>query len=304
MILSDEHQYLSHVSNIIRMGDVKTENRNGETKEMIGISMRFNLREMTLPLLTTKTVSWKTVLKELLFFIRGETDNRILQAQNVRIWTNNSTCKFLDSCGLDNYPEGNLGPVYGKQWRDFNGKHIICYCPTIQSCVCQKVTENENRIDQLQDVIDKLKNPKTRFSRRLVVSAWNPCQIKEMCLPPCHLMFQFIVNSNNELNCIMTQRSADMGLGVPYNITSYAFLTHLVAHHCGIGVGELIINIGSAHIYKEHIGALSEQVHRTPDVFPKLKINTYRDKIEDYQLDDFEVIGYVHQSSIHMEMKA
>lgn len=304
MSMSDEYQYLSHCSNILRLGDVKKENRNGETKEMIGLTMRFNLRDSTLPLLTTKLVSWKTILKELLFFIRGETDNRVLQKQGVKIWNDNSDRKFLDSRGLNDYPEGQLGTIYGFQWRNFNGEWNPCKCETLEECKCKKTTEIEGRIDQLQDVINQLSDPKQRFSRRLIVSAWNPCQIPMMALPPCHVMFQFIVNSRNELNCIMTQRSADMGLGVPYNIASYAFLTHLIAHHCKLKVGELIINLGSAHIYKQHYDPLHEQIHRTPGTFPKIHINILRDKIEDYQIEDFNIDGYEHQGTIKMEMIA
>lgn len=305
MISSDEYQYLSHVSNILRHGDIKTENRNGETKEMLGLSMRFNLRDSTFPLLTTKFVSWKTVLKELLFFIRGDTDNRILQSQGVHIWDANSTREFLDSQGLTDYPENQLGPIYGRNWRGFNTNYEVCRCPSLKECKCQKITDVEGRIDQLQDVIDQLKDPKKRFSRRLVVSAWNPQQIKnQMVLPPCHMMFQFMVNSKNELNCIMTQRSADMGLGVPYNIASYALLTHLIAHHCDLKVGELIINLGSAHIYKQHYDPLWEQVHRSPMAFPKIYIVEKRDKIEDYTIEDFIISVYNHHDPIKMEMIA
>lgn len=304
MQASDEHQYLSHVSNILRHGDTKTENRNGETKEMLGLTMRFSLQDATFPLLTTKLVSWKTVLKELLFFIRGETDNRILQAQGVHIWDTNSTREFLDSRGLIDYSVNQLGPVYGRQWRAFNEPYEPCRCLSLEECNCQKVTSISNRCDQLQDVIDQLKHPTNRFSRRLIVSAWNPQQIKSMALPPCHLMFQFMVNSRNELSCIMTQRSADMGLGVPYNIASYALLTHLIAHHCNLKVGELIMNLGSAHIYKQHYNPLWEQIHRIPGTFPKIYISTKREKIEDYVLEDFIVEGYNHQGSIRMEMIA
>lgn len=296
MTVTDEYQYLSHCSNILRMGDVKTENRNGETKEMLGINMRFNLRNSILPLLTTKLVSFKTVIKELLFFIKGDTDSRVLETQGVKIWKDNSTREFLDGRGLTEYPEGKLGPIYGFQWRNFNGKYDVSNS--------EKITHLENRIDQLQDVIDQLKDPSKRFSRRLIVSAWNPCQIGIMALPPCHVMFQFMVNSRNELNCIMTQRSADMGLGVPYNIASYAILTHLIAHHCGLIPGELIINLGSAHIYKQHYDALWDQVHRIPSSPPKLFITCRREKIEDYQVEDFILEGYNHQGSIKMDMIA
>lgn len=304
MSLYDEHQYLHNCSNILRYGDVKKNGRNGETKELIGVSMRFNLRNNVLPLLTTKFVSYKTVLKELLFFINGYTDNRILQRQGVKIWNGNSSREFLDNNDLEHYQEGQLGPIYGFQWRNFNGNYKPCNCSDIDECNCSYTLENdENRCDQLQHAIDNLKNPETRYSRQIVISAWNPLQIGDMVLPPCHVMFQFLVNSRDELYCILTQRSADMGLGIPYNIASYSFLTHLVAHHCGLNVGYLIINIGSAHIYKEHYEALWEQINRLPEEPPKLNILARREKIEDYVLEDFEVVDYKHQGNVKMQMK-
>lgn len=293
---TEEYQYISRVSEILRYGDVKKENRNGETLEIIGTNMKFDLSNNTLPLLTTKFVSWRTVLKELLFFIRGETNNEKLNDQGVHIWDANTTREFLDSRNLNDYRVGQLGPCYGAQWRDFNGK----FDPNDT----QPLLERENRNDQLQYVIDQLKDEKLKFSRRLVVSAWNPQQIDQMVLPPCHVMYQFMVSSNNKLHCIMTQRSADMGLGIPYNIASYALLTHLVAHHCGLKPGTLTINIGSAHIYESHIEPLKEQVKREPKVFPKIIIKQKRDKIEDYTLDDFDVIDYQHYGSIKMTMVA
>lgn len=520
--MAEELNYLNNISNIINNGDEK-QGRNGKTKELFGISMRFSLENNTLPLLTTKKVSWHNVLTELLFFINGKTDNEFLIQQNNNIWTGNTTREYLDSVGLESYPEGKLGPCfpagtlvqtingyknienirkgehvythlgnkmpvvktmnrlytgklisietnnnhcstqttpehpfyvrtyeknngiysmsepffvqaglllpeihfvgmkidnkidnndimhpyhyyrmgqnfaedyipeyfynlpdnclaeflkgfntdriisltlalgfqklyakigiiadilfhhnrytisitrnsgftfiengyvwysikfkivievtnlpvynlsvlndntytvnnlcvhncYGFQWRNFNGN----YNPS----EANDVFSVPNRFDQLQEVIDCLRDPVKRYSRRLVVSAWNPCQINMMVLPPCHMLFQFNVSSDNKLSCKMTQRSGDMGLGVPYNIASYAFLVHLMAHHCGLVPGELIVDIGSAHIYEEHIEPLKLQLEREPRAFPTVRILNRKGKLEDYTLSDFLVECY------------
>lgn len=298
--LSQEFNYLNLVRKVLEEGSWK-EGRNGRTKELFGEMIRFSLRDHTLPLLTTKLVSFKTILKELLFFIKGQTDNRILINQGVHIWDANGKREFLDSRGLTEYPENCLGPIYGFQWRRFNSKYDICRCLPCQICNCNK---SEDNIDQLQDVINKLKNPATRNDRRLIVTAWNPCQIGLMALPPCHMMFQFNVTDGNKLSCLMTQRSADIGLGLPYNIASYAILTHLIAHHCGLVAHEVILSIGSAHIYECHIPQLREQLEREPKRFPTLSINTLRGEIDDYELSDFVVNDYEHHPAIRMELIA
>lgn len=305
-VVTDEKQYLDIVKDVLENGTWK-EGRNGRTKEVFGRMLRFSLSDNKLPLLTTKHVSWKTVLKELIFFIRGQSDNRILNKQGVHIWDGNSTREFLDSRGLTEYPEGILGNIYGFQWRNFNGKYDICKCSLIESpsqlCNCNSL-EKEGRIDQLQNVIDKLKNPDKRNDRRLIVSAWNPCQIDKMALPPCHLMFQFNVTDCNKLSCLMTQRSADIGLGLPYNIASYAILTHLIAHHCGLEAHELILSIGSAHIYEQHIPQLTEQLTREPRLFSTLTIVNLKEKIEEYNVSDFKVFNYNPHPVIKMEFVA
>ena len=306
---TDEEQYLNLVRDIIDNGDWK-EGRNGRTKEVFGRMLRFSLSDNKLPLLTTKHVSWKTVLKELIFFIRGQSDNKILIKQGIHIWDGNSTRDFLDSRGLEDYPDGILGPIYGVQWRNFNGKYEICRCNLLERelfinkiCTCNSLAKEE-RIDQLQNVIDKLMNPATRNDRRLIVSAWNPCQINEMSLPPCHMMFQFNVTDDNKLSCLMTQRSADVGLGLPYNIASYAILTHLIANHCGLVAHELIISIGSAHIYEQHIPQLTEQLTRNTKIFPNINISGIKEKIEEYDVSDFRVDNYNPHPMIRMEFVA
>lgn len=301
-IITDEGEYINLVSDVLKYGTVEI-GRNGKTIEIFGRMIRFSLEGNTLPLLTTKFVSWRTVLKELLWFIGGKTNNKYLVDQKVHIWDGNSTREFLDGVGLSDYPEGILGPIYGRQWRDFNGEYEICRCEDLSQCNCNSL-DKERRCDQLQDIINQLKDPSKRLSRRLIMTAWNPLQIKKMALPPCHVMCQFRVTDGNKLSCLLTQRSGDIGLGVPYNIASYAFLTHLIAFHCDLIAKDLIVSLGSAHIYEQHIPCLEEQITRFPYQFPTIAILNKRDKIEDYVIEDFNVINYVSHPSIKMEFIA
>jgi thymidylate synthase len=295
--MSEEQQYLDLLNDIIQNGS-KEEGRNGTTLSVFGRTMRFSLKDGKIPILTTKKVAWKTCLKELLWFIRGETDTDILAQQGVHIWDANTTRKFLNSRGLRLYPNGMAGPIYGYQWRFFNSKY---------NCFTGKeIADNSpyDGIDQLQQIIDQLKNPATRNSRRLVMTAWNPLQLDQMVLPPCHVMCQFNVHDGNKLSCAMTQRSGDMGLGVPFNIASYSFLTHLIAKHCGLEAYEFVHFLGNCHIYEEHIDAIKTQLSRTPLDFPRLNINKTRENINDYQVEDFEIIDYQFHEPIKMQMIA
>lgn len=296
----EEQQYLKLIKTILKERTIEN-TRNGETKSIFGYSMRFSLKDGTLPLITTKKTAWKTCFKELLFFIRGETDNRILKEQGVNIWSANSTRSFLDEAGLFHYPEDCLGPIYGFQWRNWNGSYNINNY--------EKETKNGGKekdgIDQLANIITSLKNPQTRSSRRLILTAWNPAQISDMALPPCHVMVQFNVKEDKYLSCCLFQRSGDVGLGVPFNIASYSFLTHILAKHCGLTADEFVYFLGNAHIYKEHIEALTAQVERTPFPFPKIELQTQHENIEDYSVEEVEFIKeYKYHEAIKMEMKA
>ncbi len=296
----NEKQYLNLVENVIYNGE-KRYTRNGYTYSIFGYQMKYNLKNNTLPLLTTKKVAWKSCLKELLWFISGKTNNKILKSQNVHIWNDNSTREFLDSRGLFYYDEDELGPIYGHQWRKFNAPYNL-YHNTIN-----EIEQVDNMgVDQVQYIIDCLtnKNKEGPYSRRLIVSAWNPCQLDIMALPPCHVLFQFYLNTSNELSCQLYQRSGDIGLGIPFNIASYGFLTHLIAKHCGLNTGYFIHTIGDAHIYEEHIEPLKEQLERTPYNFPKVYISEKRENINDYIFDDFKVVDYKYHSQIKMPMKA
>lgn len=287
----EEYQYISLIRDVIEEGEL-IKGRNGNTLTVCGGTMHFSLENNVIPFLTTKRVAWKTCLKELLWFISGSTSNHVLRDQNVHIWDGNASRDFLDSRGLQHLPEHDLGPVYGHQWRHFNAKYNGCNADY----------SNKGK-DQLKYIIDSLKNPKKRHSRRLVMSAWNPCQLDEMALPPCHILVQFHVTSNNKLSCSLYQRSGDMGLGVPFNIASYSFLTHLIAKHCGLEAHEFFYHIGNCHIYDDHIDALKEQIKRTPMQFPSVEIKSVKETLEDYNFDDFEINNYTCHKKIVMEMR-
>ena len=287
-----EKQYLNLVSNIIQHGD-RHYKRNSNVYSLFGVKMNFCLKHQKLPLLTTKKVAWKTCLKELLWFIDGDTSNANLQKQNVNIWNDNASRQFLDSRGLYHLSENDLGPVYGHQWRYFNAPYTTC-----------DDNYKNKGIDQLQNIINQLKHPEERYSRRIIMSAWNPQQLSEMALPPCHVMSQFCVNSNNELTCLLYQRSGDIGLGIPFNIASYSFLTHLLAHHCDLKPKRFIHFIGDAHIYENHLDLLKTQLKRQPYWFPKLNIKNKHSSINDYSLSDFNVKNYKYHKTLKMKMIA
>ena len=216
-IFNPENQYLNLIDDILKYGETFN-GRNGSTKAIFGSCMYFNLENNTIPILTTKRLAWRTCAKELFWFIKGSTSNTELQRQNVKIWNDNASREFLDSRGLTEYPENDLGPIYGFQWRHFNANYKGC-----------DNTYVGDGVDQLEWIINTLKNPNTRNSRRLILTAWNPCQLDEMALPPCHLLCQFNVTQDKYLSCSLYQRSGDVGLGVPFNIMSYSLFTHLVA---------------------------------------------------------------------------
>ena len=286
----EEYQYLRLIKEILEDGHKET-TRNGTTLSLFGKSMRFSLKDNKIPILTTKQTAWKTCLKELLWFIRGSTDNRELLSQNVHIWDGNSSREYLDSIGLQKREENDLGPIYGHQWRHFNAPYTDF-----------NATYTGEGMDQLQYIIDNLKNPETRTSRRLVMSAWNPCQIKEMALPPCHVLCQFNVHSGNKLSCALYQRSGDVGLGVPFNIASYSFLTHLLAKHCGLESFEFVYFLGNAHIYDDHTEPLKEQLSHIPFEFPTIQINAC-ENINDYKITDFVIHNYKMYEKINMKMR-
>ena len=247
-------QYLDLLRDIMENGVDKMDRTGVGTRSVFGRQMRFDLNA-GFPLLTTKKVHLKSIIYELLWFIKGDTNIKYLQDNGVRIWN-----EWADE-------NGNLGPVYGSQWRNWNGEGI----------------------DQLSNVIETLKhNPN---DRRMIVSAWNVSKIKDMKLPPCHMMFQFYV-ANEKLSCMLYQRSCDMFLGVPFNIASYALLTMMIAQVCGLKLGEFVHTLGDTHIYHNHFEQVKEQLSRTPLELPKMKINPDIKNINDFKYEDFELEGY------------
>jgi thymidylate synthase len=302
-----EQQYLDSLKNILDNGTWET-GRNGRVKSIFGNMMRFSLADNKIPIITTKKTAWKTCLKELLWFIHGDMDNRILKEQNVHIWDANGSREFLDSTGLFNYEEDELGTLYGYQWRNFNAPYITYAdkksAESMDPCTKSYFDFQPKGVDQLQQIIDALKDPKQRNSRRLVMTAWNPCQLDQMALPPCHIMCQFNVHDGNKLSCSMYQRSADFCLGVPFNIASYSFLTHLIAKHCGLEAYEFIHFMGNCHIYEEHIESIQEIFNRTPYEFPTINIKTVKENIDDYIVDDFDIINYQSHEPIKLKMVA
>lgn len=275
-------QYLDLMSYVFENGEQRDDRTGTGTRGVFGYQMRFNLEE-GFPLLTTKKVHFASVAKELLWFISGDTNIKWLVDNNVRIWNEWPYAKYTKS--LDYQGEtlqefvakikedadfakkhGNLGPVYGKQWRDFNG------------------------VDQLANVIDQIKNNPT--SRRIILSAWNPAQLEDMALPPCHAFLQFYVSSKGKLSLQLYQRSADIFLGVPFNIASYALMVHMIAKVCNLEVGEFVHTIGDAHIYNDHEDVVKLQLARDPKPLPKLIIHGNQTSIDDFKYEDFELVGY------------
>ncbi|CAM0877509.1 unnamed protein product [Alopecurus aequalis] len=280
----EEYYYLNLVDDIIRCGNQKSDRTGTGTLSKFGCQMRFNLRK-SFPLLTTKRVFWRGVVEELLWFISGSTSAK---EKGIHIWDGNASREYLDSVGLANREEGDLGPVYGFQWRHFGAEYTDMHADY-----------TGKGFDQLMDVIDKIKN--NPDDRRIIMSAWNPSDIKKMALPPCHMFAQFYVE-NGELSCQMYQRSADMGLGVPFNIASYSLLTCMIAQVCGLSPGDFVHVIGDAHVYRTHVRALEEQLQKLPKPFPVLKINPSKTDIDSFVAADFTLAGYDPHKKIEMEM--
>ena len=288
---NEENQYLNLLDDILSNKN-NQEGRNGNTLSIFGSTMHFSLEHNKIPIMTTKKVAWKTCLRELLWFIKGDTNNKHLKEKNVHIWDENGSRQFLDGRGLTKFMEDDLGPIYGFQWRHYNAKYHNCN------------SDYSNKgIDQLKEVIECLKDPEKRNSRRMIITAWNPCQLDIMALPPCHILMQFNVTNNNKLSCAMYQRSNDEACGTCFNIASYCFLTHLLAKHCDLEPYEFLYYKGNCHIYEEHIDNIKIQLQREPFEFPTLEIINKREHIEDYVETDFVVNNYKHHEAIKYIMK-
>ncbi|HBB52298.1 MAG TPA: thymidylate synthase [Legionellales bacterium] len=256
--------YLSLLQHILEHGQVKTDRTGTGTLSVFGYQMRFDLHQ-GFPLVTTKKLHLKSIIHELLWFLKGDTNIQYLKENGVRIWD-----EWADE-------QGNLGPVYGKQWRSWQGP-------------------NGEVIDQIAHVIQEIKN--NPDSRRLIVNSWNVGELSQMALTPCHALFQFYVSQDKKLSCQLYQRSADVFLGVPFNIASYALLTHMIAEQCNLGVGEFIWTGGDCHLYSNHIEQAQLQLTREPFAKPQLIIHRKPDSIFDYQFEDFEILNYESHPAI------
>jgi thymidylate synthase len=255
-------QYLDLLRNILENGAKKEDRTGVGTVSIFGAQVRYNLSE-GFPIVTTKKIHLKSIIHELLWFLRGDTNIKYLRDNGVHIWD-----EWADK-------NGDLGPVYGKQWRDFNG------------------------VDQISNAVNTLKtNPN---SRRVIVSAWNPAVVEQMALPPCHTLFQFYA-LENKLSCQLYQRSADTFLGVPFNIASYSLLTMMMAQICNLQLGDFVHTMGDTHIYLNHMEQVKEQLSRTPYPLPRMKINPAVKNIFEFKYEDFELIGYQCHPSIKAEV--
>ncbi|KAF5520519.1 Thymidylate synthase [Colletotrichum aenigma] len=305
----EEYQYLDLVREILETGEHRPDRTGTGTYSIFAPTpLKFSLNkdsEPLLPLLTTKRVFLRAVIAELLWFVEGNTSSLALSEAGVKIWDGNGSREFLDSVGLSHREVGDLGPVYGFQWRHFGAEYVDA-----------KTDYTGQGVDQLAEVIHKLKtNP---YDRRILLSAWNPADLKKMALPPCHMFAQFYVSyprargaapSTDEkpkghLHCQLYQRSCDMGLGVPFNIASYALLTHMIARACDLVPGSLTHVMGDAHVYADHVDALKVQLEREPRDFPMLEINNREAgcSIDGWKVEDFVVKGYDPHKTIAMKM--
>jgi thymidylate synthase len=263
-------QYKKLLTHVLEHGEKRIDRTGVGTISCFGYTNRFNLHN-GFPLLTTKKIHFHSVVHELLWFLKGDTNIKYLQDNNVRIWN-----EWADE-------NGNLGPVYGKQWRAWS------------------INDYGVTIDQIADLIETIKTNST--SRRMIVSGWNVGEISKMKLPPCHgVPFQFYVSNDGKLSCQMYQRSADVFLGVPFNIASYALLTHMIAQVCDLDVGEFIHVTGDTHIYLDHLEVVNEQLQRECLPLPKLELNKSIKNIDDFKAEDIKLVDYQHHSAIKVKV--
>ncbi|TVY25464.1 Thymidylate synthase [Lachnellula hyalina] len=299
-----EHQYLNLIREILDTGEHRPDRTGTGTYSLFAPTpLKFSLSSPSgspiLPLLTTKRVFLRAVLAELLWFISGSTSSLPLTAAGIKIWDGNGSREYLDSVGLSHRAVGDLGPVYGFQWRHFGAEYVDA-----------QTDYTGKGVDQLAEVIYKLKN--NPYDRRIILSAWNPKDLKLMALPPCHMFAQFYVSfpkgedgvrGRGRLDCQLYQRSCDMGLGVPFNIASYALLTHMLAHVCDLMPGIFTHTMGDAHVYADHVDALKVQLTREPKEFPELEIKRENGgSIDGWNVEDFVVKGYEPHKGIAMRM--
>lgn len=290
-----ERQYLSLAQELIEEGDPRIDRTGVGTLALHGRTMRFNLQDGIWPLLTTKRIPWKAVAGELIWFLNGETNIRSLLEKNITIWSEWPHQKYVQETGenvdIKVFEQrilkdaafakkwGDLGPVYGKQWRRWQGP-------------------DGREYDQISDLMQRIQNDP--YSRRLLFHGWNVADLYQMALPPCHLLYQFFVSSKGQLSATLYQRSADMGLGVPFNIASCALLIHMMAQQLSLSPGDLFWVGHDVHLYQNHVEPMKVQIQRVPTPFPTIHIKRKPNSLFDYQIEDFEPIGYHPQKSIPM----
>ena len=288
-----EYSYLNALKQILEDGEDRPDRTGVGTKSIFGLQMRFDLAQ-GFPAVTTKKLAWRAVVSELLWFIEGSGDeNRLKEilhgnrySEKKTIWSDNAKADYWTKKRLQRHA-GDLGRVYCVQWRRWRAPLVRINKVVLQNC------------DQLLSLIEGIKADP--YSRRHIITSWNPGELELMALPPCHMMAQFYVN-NGKLSCQMYQRSADMFLGVPFNIASYALFTHMIAQVCNLEVGELIITVGDAHIYSNHIEQVTEQLKRKPLPLPTLKLNPEIEVITDFDMKDIELVDYQCHEAIAAPM--
>lgn len=293
-------QYHDLLNDILTNGEDKDDRTQVGTISVFGRTLRFNLKE-GFPAITTKKLAWRSVVGELLWMIEGSGDERRLceivhgtRDNKVTIWTPNALATYWKDKAQF---KGDLGRVYGVQWRSWRKPGTRQYHLADDDVI---YPDPEYHVDQLANVIKSIKNDPN--GRRHILTAWNPGEIENMALPPCHMLCQLYVNKNNELSCHMYQRSVDVFLGLPFNIASYALLTHLIAHECNLGVNELIISTGDTHVYKDHIEQIHTQLSREEYPLPTLKLNQDKKSIFSFTIDDIILDNYVCHGQIRANM--
>lgn len=289
--MSEEFKYLNLMKNILTNGIKRIDRTNTGTLSLFGQSFRLDVSN-NFPLLTTKRVYWKGVVEELLFFISGKTDTTELEKKNVNIWKGNTSREFLDNRKLFNYKEGEYGPNYGYNWRSFGKKYIPL---NLRS----NIDDDDTGVDQLNEAINLIKTDP--FSRRILVTAWNPYVLNEIPLPSCHYCYQFYVNED-KLSILVNMRSCDIFLGLPFNIASYSLLLYMIAYITNKQPHEVIFMLGDAHIYLNHIDQCNEQLSRDMKDLPKLSFNRIITNIDDFRYEDIKLENYNPHPTIKADM--
>lgn len=316
-VYCEEQGYLDAIRDILDYGETRPDRTGVGTKSLFGLVFRYSLEDDRVPVFSTKRIFFRGVLEELLWLISGSTDSKVLAAKRVHFWDANGSRAFLDTCGLTTNREGDLGPIYGHQWRRYGATYMGA------DATADDYTGDNTGVDQLAYVVDKLRNDP--YCRRIIMSAWNPVDMPKMAVPPCHSFVQFSATMDGGLRCQLTQRSGDICLGVPFNVASYALLTHILGRLTGLRPTELVHVVTDAHVYLSHVEHAREQLTRVPKPSPKLRLrsdedagyfasdasgnsttavtnNTTTRTIDDFTVDDFTLVDYTNDAKIAYPM--